>query len=267
MFILSKRTFLKATAIITLAPLAHTASAQISTASALNRAGRFRALSQRTAKAYCQLQQEVMPENARDILASAQRLMQLGFDELNKAALANDGTRLLNALQLDATGLTAIVASAPTRDGVVSASAQADKMLLTADKLMLVIEAAAKQPSAKLMNVAGRQRMLSQRLAKNYFLLAAGSESKASHEQLVADRAEFKQAMSTLSGAPISTSAIRNELQLAQSQWVFFEAALNRKPDMDSLRNIATASERLLEVNNNLTVFYEAALKDLLGTT
>jgi len=146
-------------------------------------------------------------------------------------------------------------------------SNQADKATDNANKLTLAIEASASQPSAKLINLAGRQRMLSQRLAKNYFLNIAGVESKTSREQLVGDRADFKQALTTLNAAPISTSSIRNELQLAQSQWIFFEAALDQKSSMESMRNLATTSERLLEVNNNLTVLYEAALKDLLGTS
>jgi hypothetical protein len=52
---------------------------------------------------------------------------------------------------------------------------------------------------------------------------------------------------------------------LGESQWTFFEAAISRKPDPDSLQIVATTSERLLEVTNNLTALYDAALKDLLG--
>ena len=48
---------------------------------------------------------------------------------------------------------------------------------------------------------------------------------------------------------------------------VFFEAAIGRASDAETLRNIATSSERVLELANNLTLLYEAALKDVLGTT
>ena len=263
----TKRTLLKMTAIALLAPTAHTASAQISVGTAINRAGRFRALSQRCAKAYCQLQQEVMPDNARDVLASAQRLIQVGFEDLGRAGLTGDSGKWLAAVQVDFAALNGMLGLQPTKEDVVKVSLQADRMLANADLLTISLESTAKQGSAKLINTSGRQRMLSQRLAKNYFLGAAGVESKLSREQLVADRAEFKQNMAILAAAPVSTNPIRNELQLAQAQWVFFDNALGKKVDLESLRSVATTSERLLEVNNNLTVLFEAALKDVLGAT
>jgi Type IV pili methyl-accepting chemotaxis transducer N-term len=265
--ITTRRSVLKVISMALLAPAAHTSIAQISTATAINRAGRFRALSQRCAKAYCQLQQEVMPDNAKDVMASAQRLIQVGFEDLGRAGLAGENSKWLAAVQADANALNGMLGLPPTKAGIVTLSLQADKMLASANALTSALEGSSKQSSAKLINIAGRQRMLSQRLAKNYFLATAGAESKLTREQLVEDRAEFKQNMATLGAAPISTTSIRNELQLAQTQWVFFEGALGRKVDMDSMRNIATTSERLLEVNNNLAAFYEAALKDILGAT
>ncbi|MBW8464705.1 type IV pili methyl-accepting chemotaxis transducer N-terminal domain-containing protein, partial [Acidovorax sp.] len=109
------------------------------------------------------------------------------------------------------------------------------------------------------------QRMLSQRLAKNYFLNAAKVESKVVQAQLVSDAADFRLALQALKAAPVSTPAIRNELELADSQWLFFESALRRAADDAGLHTVATTSERLLGVMDKLTNLYEVALREVLG--
>jgi hypothetical protein len=63
----------------------------------------------------------------------------------------------------------------------------------------------------------------------------------------------------------LSTPAIREELALGEGQWLFFGAALQRKADARGLADVATTSERLLEVTDRLTNLYDAALKEVLG--
>ena len=79
------------------------------------------------------------------------------------------------------------------------------------------------------------------------------------------DSTEFRQALAQLAAAPISTPAIRNELALGEAQWVFFDAALQRKADERGLETVGTTSERLLEVMDRLTGLYDTALKEVLG--
>lgn len=248
-------------------PAALPAHAQISMATAINRMARFRALSQRCAKAYVQAYLEVLPESARDVLASAQRLIQVGFEDLAKAKLAAPVQQQLLVVQQESVTLGQLTAVPPSRQAVVAVAQQSDRMLLAANAATEALEAQARQPSARLVNVAGRQRMLSQRLARNYFLSAAGADSKALRDQMSADRAAFVEAMKVLADTPLSTNAIRNEMALGQQQWLLFDASIAHKPDANSLSTVATTSERVLEVMNNLTVMYEAALRDLLGTT
>jgi hypothetical protein len=247
-------------------PALSSAQAQMSLSTAINRTARFRALSQRCAKAYTQLYLDVLPEAARDTLSTAQRLIQVGFEDLGKAPFSAGVARQIAAVQQEAAALTSQLGAAPSKAAVASVNAQADRMLAAAQRATEVLEEAAKQPTAKLVNLAGRQRMLSQRQAKNYFLVAAGQDPRMLRDQSAADTVEFRQALASLGAAPISTPSIRNELQLAESQWLFFASALQRKPEPEALRTVATTSERLLEVMNNLTNLYDAALKDLLGS-
>ena len=62
-----------------------------------------------------------------------------------------------------------------------------------------------------------------------------------------------------MSGANLNTPQIREELELGKQQWMFFENAIvNRNADRKTAaQHVATTSERLLEVMNNLTGLYE----------
>ncbi|HZN48177.1 MAG TPA: type IV pili methyl-accepting chemotaxis transducer N-terminal domain-containing protein [Ramlibacter sp.] len=230
---------------------------------AINRAGKMRALSQRLSKAYVQGSLGVLPERARDILAASRQLMSSILAELGAAPLAPETRRLLQALEKDCQGLLENVAL-PRKD-VLEVARSADVVLESADRLTKAFEAQSIGGNARIVNVAGRQRMLAQRAARAYFLSAAGHDTQAVRAQLAGARSEIAQGLAGLQAAPISTPAIRNELELARSQWLFYEAALAKAASPDALQTVATTSERVYEVMDNLTSLYDSALRDLLG--
>ena len=243
-------------------PQAH---AQVAVSIGINRIARFRALSQRIAKTYCQMHLKVLPAQSSASLASARKKVQLGFDDLAKGQWPEAVAQHIRQVRMLSDALDALLVQPPTRESVMAVAAQADKMMLAADAATVALEKHAKVGAAQLVSTAGRQRMLSQRMAKNYSLAAAGWDSTEVRGKMVSDAGEFKQGMAALAAAPLSTPGIRDELALGESQWVFFEAALQRKSDARGLETVATTSERLLEVMDRLTDLYDNALKDALG--
>jgi hypothetical protein len=246
------------------------AQAQMGLSGAINYAGWFRALSQRMAKAYCQQYLQVLPAAAVDVMGVARKMVQTGSGELARGMQSGQWPaevgRQLAEVQKQFSLLNQMTSAPATTTALVAAaSEQADRTLLIAQAVTEAIEKLAQAPSARLVNLAGRQRMLSQRLAKNYFLSAAKVDSKVVQAQLASDAADFREALQTLKAAPVSTSSIRNELELADSQWLFFESALRRPADDAGLNAVATTSERLLGVMDKLTGLYDAALREVLG--
>ena len=262
----SRRQALRTVAGVALmAALPLSAQARLALSTAINRTARFRALSQRMAKAYAQLFLGVLPDLAREVLTTARQLVHSGFDELDQHEWPADVAKLLAEVRTQSGRLEALTARAPTKELVVQVAVQSDRMMDAANAATLALEKLAQGGTAKLVNLAGRQRMLTQRMAKNYNLQALGLDSKAARDLLGADAQEFKRALDELGKAPISTPAIRAQLDLAQGQWVFFDAAVQHQTDKRGLETVATTSERLLEVMNRLTDLYEVALKDVLG--
>ena len=85
----------------------------------------------------------------------------------------------------------------------------------------------------------------------------AGVEAGFAQAEIAKARTEFAAAQAALEKAPEDTPQIREELQMADLQWGFFDAALRGltpgAPDPVSMSNVFTTSERILEVMDGVT--------------
>lgn len=265
-FGLSRRTLLGALALLA-APAFSPAWAQdrARMGAAINRVARYRAQSQRLAKAYGLLLLGVESARPQALLHKVQDEVQAGFAALGVQNWPQEVQALLTDIRTQSDGLLALIARAPSKDNLLAVSAQSDRMLLAANAAADALEALAQVPTAKLVNTAGRVRWMTQRLAKNYVLLAAGAQDKAVREQMPVSARELEMQLEALEKAPLSTPAIRSALELARGQWLFFSSALKRAPDARGLADVASTSERLLELADGLTNAYDAALREVLG--
>ena len=238
----------------------------VSLPTAVNKSGRMRMLSQRIVKAQAQYSHGILVERAVEVLQVSVREMGQGLDELKRVQPTPEIKATFAQLDAKARPFLSAAAVPAKMDAtrLAAINAQADEVLDLAHKLTGLYEQAGRSSSAKLINMAGRQRMLSQRMSKNYFLIQAGVAGVTAAE-IARDQKEFTSALATLNAAPLANDPIRQDLELAAVQWVFFENALAAKSgDRTALQNVATTSERLLEVMDDLTLQYEQALKDLL---
>ncbi|QTD43925.1 type IV pili methyl-accepting chemotaxis transducer N-terminal domain-containing protein [Ottowia testudinis] len=261
---LSRRTLLGSLGAAGAATLLPTAAfAQPAEVAAMGTVIRFRYLSQRFAKAYCCGLLDVDASRTDQVMTATRQAMTRYASELTPMA-ATSGARaeLEQVLRLAREiGTPAVKPATPAAAQAVSK--HADSVVQAASNAALALEKIIARPGAKLLNVSGTQRFMSQRMAKNYFLQAAGIDAAAAGAALNADVAAFRSGMATLAAAPISTPGIRGELELAQAQWMLFEASLSHRGDKSALRDILTTSERLLEVMDKLTALYEEALRSV----
>ena len=96
------------------------------------------------------------------------------------------------------------------------------------------------------INKAGRQRMLSQRMAKFFFSAALRIDATSALGEIGKARTEFLSAMEQLRGAPEATAQIREELALGDNQWLFFDLALQKLQG-------ASANPKALSVMDRVT--------------
>ncbi|MFZ6846341.1 type IV pili methyl-accepting chemotaxis transducer N-terminal domain-containing protein [Undibacterium sp. RuTC16W] len=230
---------------------------------AINRSGRIRALSQRLAKAHIQIALGVLPGKAQEIVITAQALILRNLSDLK--TVQSFAPVLLARVEADSKTLINAVNQTPSKASSLEVSDLSDVLLASAEKLTAAFEGQGKNNSAKLINTAGRQRMLSQRVSKLYFLSSAGHSNPTVKREMENARAQFKTGLMTLASAPVTTPNIKAFLELGRTQWMFMEDALTKPTDAVQMRNVATSSERVLEVMNDLADEYDLALKEILG--
>jgi hypothetical protein len=240
----------------------HLASAQVRDIfDAINKAGRQRMLSQRMAKAYLAIGQDVLNQQADRVLSQSLGLFDRQLVELRTFAPTPEIRTTYNQLESAWGELkTSLVGAPPSKAGAERLLPQVEQVLALANRGTVQLEATVGKPVAKLVNVSGRQRMLSQRMASLYLSSSWNIRATEAGPELNRARDEFSKAHDSLVAAPESNDAIKTELGLVNTQFAFFDSSLRQlragQPVERAMRDVFTTSERILEVMDKVTGMY-----------
>jgi len=228
---------------------------------AINKAGRQRMLSQRISKAYLALVHKVEAESAQHVLDRSIALFDRQLVELKAFAPAADIKETYGKLEGSWNEFKGVlVGSAPSKEHAAKVIQMDATILALSNQGTQQYERVAAKAVGKLVNIAGRQRMLSQRMAKFYLAGALDVDPQGSAAEIGKARTEFLAAMDILRNAPEATSKIKDELALADSQWVFFDQGLKRpagaQQSPKQMSDVFVTSENLLSVMDRVTGLY-----------
>lgn len=247
----------------------------------INMAGRQRMLTQRLAKAACYIasfsdveRHSAMLEQARNLFAESHQVLRQGSMELGIQATTDPQLLDLLAAQETSWGLidfgSHLLADLPNVPGLgVDLIARYNlKLLEQADRVVGLLEAHTGEASdtvgGRLVNIAGRQRMLTQKAAKEFCLIAYGIDPVENRNHLRQSVETFDQALAVLrEGDPtrglevVSDMDVGLQLNGIQSQWsrlspVLLKVAQGGQASSADFKLVGRLSEALLQDSDDV---------------
>jgi hypothetical protein len=262
----SRRAILKASvALVGFGGMAHAQKADAVNAVAVNRAARIRALSQRVVKLKAQQLLGVNLETTSDSIIANEKLLASHMQLLSSTVPAAIRPKF-DALGVLTSKLATQSAVKPSKESLAETNATASAAILAADDLTAELQKLSKLKAIEVVLESGRERMLSQRMAKNYFLMAANVEPKTIAAAIDADRTQFSELLKRLGESSVADSKIKQEISAAAGRYKRYDELLADKSDKNlsskqHLGSIATLSEQVLSNMHEITMMFEDVIK------
>ncbi len=235
-------------------------------AEAINRAGQLRMLSQRLVKLYALACAGIRPDETQGLFADSLGHVDANLDILARSLSKPTFGDLLDAVLAPWALLRQALGTAPQAGRLAEVDRLAEQVLLRAEQLTANLEIAGFAAALRVINVAGRQRMLSQRVAKAALMatLLSGATSAAARTELGSATTELVAGFAYLETLPLSNAEIGREVGQAAQAWAGLQAALSQAGTAAGQDSIATLSEALLASIDRLTEHLERGMQALV---
>lgn len=233
-------------------------------AQAINRAGQLRMLSQRLVKL------RAFQVVDRDLHAQAEQL-QACMDCVEERlsflceALPAESAEWAQPLAALWSRLKDTLAQTRHAPELTELDAQAEAFLEQSEQLTAALERAGVTPALHVVNLAGRQRMLSQRAAKLALLGRARPHDGTLATTLDTTVASFEHTLDELRAMPLSSAELNASLAEADSLWHELRSQLPRIASRQARAALIHASEDLLGPLDRLTHACERSMQVLTG--
>ena len=236
-------------------------------ADAVNRSGQLRMLSQRLVKLYALCGAQIDLAANRRLIEDSMTRARRNLLVIHKSISAKTFGDLLqqvdaawDALQVSVTGVAQSLK-------LIAVDALAEALLESAERLTNALETAGLAQTLHVINLSGRQRMLSQRLAKQALLgaLVKGGGGAAQRSAMARTVDNFNATLKFLNELPLSTKVIRSLLAHIEVVWAGMLTAIANAATEHGQAQVAAGSEELLTAFDSLTDDYERSMQMLVG--
>lgn len=231
--------------------------------SAINKAGRQRMLTQRILKSYLLVGQNVDADSAQRQLDQSIALFEQQLDELDEFTSNKSVVKSLERVSNQWQGFRQRVIEKPSTKNALDIINEGDELLVSCEKVVKNLEKMADSRKGNIINVSGRQRMLSQRIGMLYSAHSWGVDNRNLSKNLEIAIKEYDDALVLLQASPINTKEISKALAKVANKWEFSRSGFSQ---MDNERYvpfiIQVTTESMLKKMNKITGLYEALNTD-----
>lgn len=233
-------------------------------AQAVNYAGSLRYLSQRAMKNYLAVGAGIRPDQAHRQLDESVADFEQNLQALLVYAKDSELQKSLHQIEALWQQQRQLLLAAPQKEQARRLLQDNNRLLLLCEQTTQAIGDATNRREALLINTAGRQRMLSQKIAKAYFALywqVADEQLEGEFEQAVQ---QFSLAMKQLKNSPDNSEPIRQALNKVDSQWNFSRTGFALNKDGRYVPTvISVTTESILWKMDAITHDYEQLMASL----
>lgn len=222
---------------------------------AINRAGELRMLSQRIVRTYAQIGMKVQLKVDQMLLAESVRRFEADVSWL--AAFPLDEPQRLDEIKNHWRVFGSVFHGKPDLERAIALNKAAETILDGAERLTQQMQSKVASSTGRMVNLAGRQRMLSQRLAKAYMLRALGDPSPTLAQEMEDATKDFAKALEDLRRYEKNTQDISSEIDELALQWGWLVAAIATEGTGSYPLIVAESSEAILAIADRLTTLYQ----------